>query len=159
MAWTESQLAAAFNALSPAPASLSAGLATLVAQTVTEYNVVPTSDIASYLGVQGKLSATIAWAATATGAAGDAAQDLVFAFQHSATVPAFDMTVPTTRTAMQDALAAMVAASGCPLTSTDESAILAMAQSTVPKWQPAPVVADLQRCQALGLISSSIPVI
>ncbi|WP_287759618.1 hypothetical protein [Acidiphilium sp.] len=144
MTWTPAQLKAAYAALSPTPASLTDAIATLNAQTQTVRVDVPVQNVAAYLGLQGKLAAFIGWAnAPPTGASAasvTAAQELAFALQHPATCPTFAMSNPTVVSLMTSWLSALVApGTGItgPITSADQTAILALGSATVPAWQPA----------------------
>ena len=142
--WTFSEVKTAYAALSPTPASLTDAIATLNAQTTQIAVDVPVQSVAAYLGLQGKLAAFIAWAATpptgASAASVKAAQELAFALQHPATFPIFAMSSPTVVSLMTTWLTALVAPGTAitgPITSTDQTAILALGSATVPVWQPA----------------------
>lgn len=164
MAWTQADLAAAFNALSPVPASLVAECVALNAQTTTKAVDVPVQAIAAYLGANMKLASFLVWVAAppagASAASIGAAGELAFAFEHPQLVPSFDMSIPTIATQMEGALAALVSpGSGVtgPITAADQTALLALASQTVLAWQPPVMVADLQAAQEAGLISKTIP--
>lgn len=164
MPWTDAQLAAAFNALSPVPATLADGVKVLEAQTTQIAVDVPVQSVAGYLGNAMKLAGFLAWAASpptgASTASIAAAQELAFAFQHPQLFPTFYMSNPTTATQMQGALAALVSpGSGVagPITAADQAAIIGLAAQTVPVWQPALQIVDLQRVQRAGAISAMIP--
>jgi len=169
MAWTQTQLAAAFNALSPVPGTLEAAAAIdgpLNSQTITAAVDVPVQSIAAYLGANMKMEGLLAWAAAppsgASAASILAAQELAFAFEHPQLVPVFAMSIPAIATQMQDALAALVSpGSGIagPITATDQTAILALAVATDLAWQPPVIIAQLQMAQRAGLISNTIPVV
>ena len=142
--WTPAQVKAAYDALSPVPANLTDAIATLNAQTATVAVDVPVQNVAAYLGLQGKLWAFIDWAGTpptgASAASVVAAQELAFALQHPATCPVFAMSNPTVVSLMTTWLEALVSpGTGItgPITSTDQTAILALGSATVPVWQPA----------------------
>jgi len=165
MAWTDGELLAAFEALSPAPSSLAAAVASLNGQTTTRTVDVRIQAIAGYLGTNMKLEALIQWATSppsgASPASISAAEELAFACQNPGSVPVFEMSNPAVAAQMQTELAALVSPgsniSG-PITAADQSAILALAQSTSPQWDPPVAVAHLQNLQRDGLISASIPV-
>ena len=142
--WTPAQVKAAYDALSPVPANLTDALATLNAQTTTVAVDVPVQSVAAYLGLNGKLAGFIGWAnAPPTGASAasvTAAQELAFALQHPATCPIFAMSNPMVVSLMTAWLTALVSpGTGItgPITSTDQTAILALGSATVPVWQPA----------------------
>ena len=142
--WTPAQVKAAYDALSPVPANLTDAIGALNAQTTTVAVDVPVQSVAAYLGLQGKLWAFINWATTpptgASAASVTAAQELAFALQHPATCPVFAMSNPTVVSLMTSWLAALVSpGTGItgPITSTDQTAILALGSATVPVWQPA----------------------
>lgn len=142
--WTPAQVKTAYSALNPAPANLTDAIATLNAQTTQIAVDVPVQSVAAYLGLQGKLAAFIAWAATpptgASAASVTAAQELAFALQHPLTFPTFEMTNSTVVAQMEGWLSALVApGTGVtgPITSADQTAILALGSATVPVWQPA----------------------
>ena len=142
--WTPAQVKAAYDALSPVPATLTDAIGALNAQTTTVAVDVPVQNVAAYLGLQGKLAAFIGWATTpptgASAASVTAAQVLAFALQHPATCPVFAMSNPTVVSLMTSWLSALVApGTGLtgPITSTDQTAILALGTATVPVWQPA----------------------
>ena len=165
MAQNLTALAAAFNAISPVPATLDAAVPTLNAQTTMQVVDVPVQAIAAYLGANMKMAAFLAWAASppsgASAASIEAAAELAFVFQHPNLVPSFAMSNPTVATQMEAALSALVSPGtgvAGPITATDQSAILALASRTVSIW-PEPVIpAHLQMAQRAGLISNSIPV-
>ena len=164
MAQNLTALAAAFNAISPVPATLDAAVPTLNAQTTTQAIDVPVQAIAAYLGANMKMASFLAWAASppsgASAASLAAADELAFAFQHSGLVPSFAMSNPNVATQMEAALAALVDPGtniAAPITSADQTAILALASRTVSVW-PEPVqVAHLQMAQRAGLIAAGIP--
>lgn len=163
--WTQQELVTAFLALSPAPATLSAGRDALNAQTQSVTVDVPVQSVAAYLGVAGELAAFLAWAAappTGSSAASQAAAaELAFAFEHPALFPTFAMTNATVAAQMQTWLADLVSpGTGItgPIDAADQTAILALASASVPVWQPAVGIAQLQNAQRAGLISTSIPV-
>lgn len=154
--WTPAKLKAAYAALSPTPASLSAAAETLNAQTVPVTVDVPVQSVAGYLATVGKLGALVAWASSpptgASAAAVAAAVELAFALQHPQTVPVFMMTDSTVAAGVEAWLAALVTpASGMtgPIDSADQTAILALASQTVPAWQPAVTAGDVQTALAL----------
>ncbi len=165
MAWTDEDLLAAFQALSPVPTSLGGAAATLNSQTTTRTVDVSVQSIAGYLGTNMKLEALIQWATSPPSGASpvsiSAAQELAFACQNPGSVPVFEMSNPAVAAQMQTALTAIVSPgsniSG-PITAADQSAILGLAQSTSPQWAPPVAVAHLQNLQRDGLISASIPV-
>ena len=141
--WTPAQLKAAYQALSPAPASYEAAAATLNAQTTTVTVSVPIMDVAAYLGLVGKLGAIEAFAKTppsgASAKAVAAAQGLWEMIQSPAAFPPFDMPNPTVAASVEAMLAALVSpGSGIvgPITNADQTAILALGSATVPVWQP-----------------------
>ena len=141
--WTPAQLKAAYQALSPAPASYEAAAATLNAQTTTVTVSVPIMDVAAYLGLVGKLGAIEAFAKTppsgASAQAVAAAQGLWEMIQSPAAFPPFDMPNPTVAASVEAMLAALVSpGSGIvgPITNADQTAILALGSATVPVWQP-----------------------
>ncbi len=173
MAQNLTTLAAAFNALSPVPATLEAAAGdpqnpapgTLNAQTTTQAMDVPVQSVAGYLGAAMKLAGFLSWAAAppsgASTASIAAAAELAFAFEHPQLVPTFAMSIPSIASQMQGALAALVSpGTGItgPIATADQTAILAMASRTVSIW-PEPVeVSHLQMAQREGLISTAIPV-
>lgn len=136
-------------ALQAAPyAGLSDAQAAAEAQTHTtvQWQDVTTQAIAAYLGNHMILAAFLRWAAAppsdATQAAQEAAAELALAFQQPALVPSFVMSDPTTRANMQGALSALAnalpagsASTPCPVTQTHATAILELAQTSVPDWQ------------------------
>lgn len=150
MAWTYPQIAAAYSTLSPVPTNLTDGAATLNAQTKTITIDVPVQMVAGYLGVAGKLASFMQWAgAPPTGASTEsisAAAELAFAFEHPTLFPVFQMTNPNVLTIMQSWLGALVSpgVTPAPLTTSDQTAILALASQTVLVWQPTITVGDLQ---------------
>lgn len=160
----DTALAADFNAISPAPASLAAAIPTLEALTVDQTVDVSVQSVAGYLGSQDKLQALLAWAASppagASTASIAAANSLVFAFEHAQTFPTFFMTSAATATKMENDLTALVSpGSGItgPIDATDQTTILALAKQTVVK-HPNLRVAHLQYLRdVLGLISATIP--
>lgn len=163
MAWTQAQLAAAFNALSPVPATLVAAYKAFDAQTVSQPVDVPVQAVAGYLGANMKLGSFLAWAAAppagASAASIAAAAELAFAFMHPQLVPSFAISNPTIAAQMEGALAALVSPGvAAPIAAADQAAILAMGVRTVKVWQPDVHVAHLQMAQKAGLISAAIPV-
>jgi len=154
--WTPAQLKAAYQALSPAPASYEAAAATLNAQTTTVTVSVPIMDVAAYLGLVGKLGAIEAFAKTppsgASAQAVAAAQGLWEMIQSPASFPPFDMPNPTVAASVEAMLAALVSpGTGItgPIDSTDQATILGLATQTVPAWQPAVTAGDVQTALAL----------
>ena len=154
--WTPAQLKAAYQALSPAPASYEAAVTTLNAQTTTVTVAVPIAALAAYLGLNGKLGALKAFAASPpSGASAEsvaAAQGLWEMISSPGAFPPFDMADATVASAIQAMLAALVSpGTGItgPITSTDQTAILALATQTVPTWQPAVTAGDVQTALAL----------
>lgn len=116
--------------------------AQILAQTKVNRTVwqrVDTTTIAGYLGGQFVLAAFLQWAASPpsglSAEAQAAAAELALAFNNPGLVPGFDMQDATTRTEMQGALAALVGASGCPITQTIADGILALAQTSTNDWQ------------------------
>jgi len=155
MAWTPAQLKVAYQALSPVPASYEAAAATLNAQTTTVTVPVPIASVAAYLGLVGKLGAIEAFAKTppsgASAQAVAAAQGLWEMIQSPASFPPFDMPNPTVAASVEAMLAALVSPGTgvtAPINSTDQANILALAQQTVPVWQPALKVGDIQTALA-----------
>lgn len=153
--WTLAQVKTAYQALSPAPATLSAAATALNAQTTTQTVNVPLSAVAAYLGIGGTLGPVLAFAASppsgASVASIQAATGLAFMLQHAASFPAFDTTNPTvlaTLTGMLEALVSPGTGITGPITSTDQANILALAQQTVPAWQPALRVGNIQTALA-----------
>ena len=154
-AWTDTQLATAYGAISPAPTSLLAAAETLNAQTTPVTVDVPVQAVAGYLGNAMKLAGFLQWAAAppagASAASIAAATELAFAFEHPQLFPTFYMSVPATATQMEGALAALVSpGTGVtgPITATDQAAIMALASATVPVWEPP--VTPLAIYNALG---------
>ncbi len=142
--WTPAQVKAAYDALNPAPANLTDAIAALNAQSQIIAVDVPVQKVAAYLGLQGKLAAFISWAATpptgASAASVSAAQELAFALQNPATCPIFAMSNLSVMSLMTSWLSALVApGTGItgPITSADQTALLALGSATVPVWQPA----------------------
>ena len=159
------QIGAAWSALSPTPATLVAGCATLNAQTAPVMVDVPVQAVAAYLGANMKLASFMAWAAAPPAGASatsiGAAAELAFAFEHPRLVPVFALSISTIAAQMEAALEALVSpGSGVtgPITAADQTAILALASQTVPVWSPPLMVSDLQAAVAAGLIPSTIPV-
>ncbi len=155
MTWTPAQLKAAYSALSPTPASLEAAATALNAQTTTVTVPVPIASVAAYLGLVGKLGAIEAFAKTppsgASAQAVAAAQGLWEMIQSPAAFPPFDMPNPTVAASVEAMLAALVSPGTgvtAPINSTDQANILALAQQTVPVWQPALKVGDIQTALA-----------
>ena len=162
-AWTDTQLATAYGALSPAPTSLLAAAKALNTQTTQITVDVPVQSVAGYLGNAMKLAGFLAWSASppagASAASIAAATELAFAFEHPQLFPTFYMSNAATATNMESALAALVSpGTGVtgPITATDQAAIMALASVTVPTWQPEVQTAHLQRLQRAGLIPSGV---
>ena len=154
--WTPAQLKAAYQALSPAPASYEAAAATLNAQTTTVTVSVPIADVAAYLGLAGKLGALEAFAKSPpSGASAEsiaAAQGLWEMISSPAAFPPFNMTDATVASAINAMLTALVSpGTGItgPIDSTDQATILGLASQTVPVWQPAVTAGDVQTALAL----------
>ena len=154
--WTPAQLKAAYQALSPTPASYEAAAATLNAQTTTVTVSVPIADVAAYLGLAGKLGALEAFAKSPpSGASAEsiaAAQGLWEMISSPAAFPPFNMTDATVASAINAMLTALVSpGTGItgPIDSTDQATILGLATQTVSVWQPAVTAGDLQTALAL----------
>lgn len=153
-AWTDTQLAAAYEAL-PVQATLTDAAKALNGQTTQVAVDVPVQAVAGYLGNAMKLAGFLQWASAppigASPASIAAATELAFAFEHPQLFPTFFMSMAATATQMEGALAALVS-SGTgvtgPITATDQAAIMALASATVPVWQPAITSADIQIARA-----------
>lgn len=146
--WTPAQVAAAYDALSPAPATLADAAAALNAQGSSVLLDVPTSTIAEYLALAGKYQSFLAWGASppagASVASVQAAQLLAAAFQNPRLFAVMKMSNPAVASQMETWLAALVApGTGItgPIVAADQTAILALAQQ--PEWSPPLTVADL----------------
>ena len=149
--WTPAQLKAAYQALSPTPASYEAAAATLNAQTTTVTVAVPIADVAAYLGLVGKLGAIEAFATSPPSGASTqavaAAQGLWEMIQSPAAFPPFDMPDATVAAEVEAMLAALVSPGTgvtAPIDSTDQATILGLASQTMPVWQPPVEVPDLE---------------
>ena len=151
MGWTIAQIRTAYAALSPAPSSLAAAVAALNAQTQTVTVDVPVQSIAGYLGSQNKLVSFLEWASSppagASATAVTAAKALALALQNAGAFPVFQMANPIVAARMESDLAALVnpgTGIAAPIAAADQTTILALASQTVPIWQPALTIADLQ---------------
>ena len=149
--WTPAQLKAAYQALSPAPASYEAAAATLNAQTTTVTVPVPIASVAAYLGLVGKLGAIEAFATSppsgASAQAVAAAQGLWEMISSPSAFPPFDMPDATVAAEVEAMLAALVSPGTgvtAPIDSTDQATILGLASQTMPVWQPPVEVPDLE---------------
>ncbi len=154
--WNAAAVKAAYNALSPAPATLADAVIALNNQKTTETVDVPVRAVSGYLEAAGKLAAVAAFAnappSGASAAAITAAQELMFALEHPQSVPVFEMTNPAIASAVTSWLAALVSpGTGVtgPIDATDQAAILALSTPTVPVWQPAVTAGDIQTALAL----------
>ena len=154
--WTPAQLKAAYQALSPVPASYEAAATTLNAQTTTVTVSVPIMDVAAYLGLAGKLGALESFAKSPpSGASAEsiaAAQGLWQMISSPDAFPPFNMANSTVASAVEAMLAALVSpGTGItgPINSTDQATILGLATQTVPAWQPAVTAGDVQTALAL----------
>jgi hypothetical protein len=155
MAWSLADLKAADAALSPPQGDPAEAATVLTAQTKAVAVDVTVQSIAGYLGMTGKLTGFMAWAAAppagASGTAIAAATALAFAFQHPQLLPVFEMTNPSIAAAMTTWLDALVSPGGgiaAPIDAADQTAILSLASATVPVWQPAPSAGDVQTARA-----------
>lgn len=166
MSWTHAQVAAAFNALSPAPASLAAGVVILNTQTTTltgqnisaqaAFDILETSATGDWAKIVLRSRGTLSGSSppSATDNAVSAAIEATALLQSSeATIETSNAGVATL---LGSWLAALVASGD--VSSASEAAILALASVTEPTWQPPLEIADLQACQTQGLISSSVAV-
>ena len=151
MTWVSDQLKTAYLALSPTPATLEDAVAILTAQTDTITVDVPIQSVAAYIGLVGKLGLLQSFATNppsgASAASVGAAQALWDMIQFPASFPPFAMTNPATASQIEAMFAALVSpGTGItgPLSSADQTQILALATQTVPRWQPAPTVGDLE---------------
>ena len=154
--WTPAQLKAAYQALSPTPASYEAAAATLNAQTTTVTVSVPIADVAAYLGLAGKLGALEAFAKSPpSGASAEsiaAAQGLWEMISSPAAFPPFNMADATIASEVEAMITALVSpGTGItgPIDSTDQATILGLATKTVPVWQPAVTAGDVQTAMEL----------
>ena len=155
--WTPAQLKAAYQALSPAPASYEAAAATLNAQTTTVTVPVPIADVAAYLGLVGKLGAIETFAKSppsgASAQAVAAAQGLWEMISSPAAFPPFDMPNATVGASVEAMITALVSpGTGItgPIDSTDQATILGLAAQSVPVWQPAVTAGDVQTAMELA---------
>ncbi|MDE1905007.1 MAG: hypothetical protein KGH75_00970 [Rhodospirillales bacterium] len=157
MAWTDTQLAAAYSALTSAPATLADAVTALNAQTTNITIDVPVGTIYGNLLLTGVWAQMVAWAkanpSDTTGAL--AVIDAMQAMLTSPNIPDVTMSNPTTAALISGMLAKLVSSSV--ITQTQEAAILALASATVAVWQPAVIISDLQRVQRAGGIPASVP--
>ncbi len=159
MAWTYAQIKAAYQALSPAPATLADAAATLNAQTATSTTPLASVPVAAVHGVL-LLSQTYDWAKIetqaglpysagwpSTPAAGDG---LIAAAKNAVTLATSQVTMvqPADWSAFLASLSALQSAGV--VSAASLSAVEALATYTQPAWSPALTVGDLQT--ALGMI-------
>ena len=150
-------LAAAFNAISPATATLQAGAATLNAQTTTETVDVPVGTVEGYLRtnmLMGGLQRFVANPPTGAPAALVEGLGELLGMLASPHVQVVQMTNPTVAGAVGQILSGAVSAGL--MTSAQETALMALATPTANVWQPPVQIADLQRIQRAGLIPAGI---
>ncbi|MDE2468985.1 MAG: hypothetical protein KGL35_09655 [Bradyrhizobium sp.] len=156
MPWTDAQLAAAFNALSPVPSTLDAAAKLLNAQTATVTVDVPLDAVEGYLLVNGISVAAADWLA-ANAATNVPVANAIRSLQALIASPRLQsvaMTDAATNMAVTNMTGAMVSVGV--MTAAQQAALLAMAKASVPAWQPALQIADLQRIQRAGAISATI---
>ena len=147
MSWTYTALKAADTAAG-ANANLATAAATLNAQTTTQTVNVPVGTLYGYLLMNGIMGTLSAWAAKnpgdTTGSLG-----VIQALQAMLTSPnitTVEMTDATTAATVTGMLGTLV--TNKIITSAHQSAVLALASQTVPVWQPAVTVADIQIARA-----------
>jgi hypothetical protein len=104
---------------------------------------VPVSEVVAYLAIQGKLTALKAYAATASPTAGTnqagvtAAADLLIVLG-TAAITTMRMSDPAIAAGIEALLSALVADSAnSGITTADQTALLALAATTMPWWQTA----------------------
>lgn len=116
-------------------------LAAINAQTIAGPKVdVPISSVIAYLALNGKLATLQAYGAsppaTANAQALIAARELV-ALMTSPNAPPFRMSESSVFSAVQGFLQALTADAATGVTAADQSALLALANTTIPWWQSA----------------------
>ncbi len=147
MAWTYAEIAAAYRALSPVPASLAAAAATLNAQTVPAVLDVTTAAIDSVIVPTGEAYAITALGAKAlSGASPPTSGDQVIIAAWNVNrmltqLQTIATSNPAVLTPVQNALSGLQSAGV--LSSASAAAILALINVTVPKWQPALTTRDI----------------
>jgi len=159
-------VAAAFNALSPVPASLAAGVVSLNTQTTTltgqnistqaAFDILESSATGDWAKIVLRSRGTLSGSSppTATDNAVSAAIEATVLLQSG------EATIETSNAGVAALLSSWLSAlvTSGDMSSASEAAILAMTSVTSPAWQPPLEIADLQACQAQGFISSSIAV-
>jgi len=149
MAWTYAQLAAAYNALSPVPASLSDACAALNAQTTTLTNQpitwLATKKIAR-IASTGDWSRIVARSRQVPALPPVTATDVAILAAINAEQSEDADILDPTNTAQWDAFQAGISAleASGDLTSATAAAIVALATVVMPTWQPAVTPGDLQ---------------
>ena len=166
MSWTQTQLAAAFNALSPVPATLSAGCVTLNAQTTSQTVNIAWPAIRDVLMNDFDWGALTQVAETPVGGTLPAGAVQTVAIQAAAMALRecciYGGTFAASNTTDWNKLVAaanlLTPANVGAISSASASAVVALRTAVVPTWSPPVQVAQLQSAQAAGLISNSIPV-
>ncbi len=146
--WTYAALKTAYQAITPAPAELTAACATLNAQTVDVAADLATTDVDRVLVPTGEMYAVTQLAAKATsGASPPTAEDqAIVAAWNVVRMLTQWQTIQTSNATLagqvKAALSGLVAAGV--VSSASVAALEALMTQTVPVWQPALTVGDLQ---------------
>ena len=160
MAWTYSQLASSFAALSPMPSSLSSAVETLNAQTVSlmnqnviiqeAFSILVSSSSGDWAKVVLRSRESLSGSSSPTAA--DNA--VIAAIQAVSLLQSGLSTIETSNSSIASLLESWLSslASVGDISSSSVSGILSLSTAIIPMWQPAIQVADLQACQQQGLI-------
>ena len=148
MAWTYAEIAAAYKALSPVPASLADAAETLKAQTVPAVLDITTAAIDSVIVPTGEAYAITALGAKPlSGASPPTPEDQVIIAAWNVNRMLTQLTtiatsIPAVLAPVQAALSGLQSAGV--LSAASAAAILALINVQVPKWQPPIAAGDLQ---------------